>query len=122
MESLPVRVNTVYNQVATLNLTLPICCFSQPITLALVYVGTTLKDLSDVTHGWHEFSTTRWVRAVHSYPYYNLYVVNGSWLGSADASLFMFVFCCTDISSLVYVDAGFSYTRRGSLWYVVITL
>ncbi|KAA3455726.1 transmembrane protein 64 isoform X2 [Gossypium australe] len=31
-----------------------------PITLALVYVGTTLKDLSDVTHGWSEFSTTRW--------------------------------------------------------------
>ena len=34
----------------------------QPITLALVYVGTTLKDLSDVTHGWGEFSKTRWVR------------------------------------------------------------
>ncbi|XP_078441790.1 uncharacterized protein LOC144711662 [Wolffia australiana] len=32
-----------------------------PITLALVYIGTTLKDLSDVTHGWCEFSTTRWV-------------------------------------------------------------
>lgn len=32
-----------------------------PITLALVYVGTTLKDLSDVTHGWNEFSTSRWV-------------------------------------------------------------
>ncbi|KDO74817.1 hypothetical protein CISIN_1g0251201mg [Citrus sinensis] len=32
-----------------------------PITLALVYVGTTLKDLSDVTHGWNEFSKTRWV-------------------------------------------------------------
>lgn len=32
-----------------------------PITFALVYVGTTLKDLSDVTHGWSEFSTTRWV-------------------------------------------------------------
>ncbi|KAL3626214.1 hypothetical protein CASFOL_029763 [Castilleja foliolosa] len=31
-----------------------------PITFALVYVGTTLKDLSDVTHGWHEFSKTRW--------------------------------------------------------------
>ncbi|KAL4642596.1 hypothetical protein ACB092_02G031100 [Castanea dentata] len=30
-----------------------------PITLALVYVGTTLKDLSDVTHGWSEFSKTR---------------------------------------------------------------
>ncbi|XP_058077775.1 uncharacterized protein LOC131226103 [Magnolia sinica] len=32
-----------------------------PITLALVYIGTTLKDLSDVTHGWGEVSTTRWV-------------------------------------------------------------
>lgn len=32
-----------------------------PITFALVYVGTTLKDLSDVTHGWAEVSTTRWV-------------------------------------------------------------
>ncbi|KAK4266411.1 hypothetical protein QN277_027338 [Acacia crassicarpa] len=31
-----------------------------PITLALVYVGTTLKDISDVTHGWGEFSKTRW--------------------------------------------------------------
>ncbi|XP_009342169.2 TVP38/TMEM64 family membrane protein slr0305 [Pyrus x bretschneideri] len=31
-----------------------------PITFALVYVGTTLKDLSDVTHGWGEFSRTRW--------------------------------------------------------------
>ncbi|KAL9662836.1 hypothetical protein QQ045_027671 [Rhodiola kirilowii] len=32
-----------------------------PITFALVYVGTTLKDLSDVTHGWDDVSTTRWV-------------------------------------------------------------
>ncbi|KAJ0053891.1 hypothetical protein Pint_03362 [Pistacia integerrima] len=32
-----------------------------PSTSALVYVGTTLKDLSDVTHGWNEISTTRWV-------------------------------------------------------------
>ncbi|XP_077218366.1 uncharacterized protein LOC143852701 [Tasmannia lanceolata] len=31
-----------------------------PITFALVYVGTTLKDLSDVTHGWNEVSKTRW--------------------------------------------------------------
>ncbi|XP_047318719.1 TVP38/TMEM64 family membrane protein slr0305 [Impatiens glandulifera] len=31
-----------------------------PVTFALVYVGTTLKDLSDVTHGWHEFSNARW--------------------------------------------------------------
>ncbi|KAL2458607.1 SNARE associated Golgi protein family [Forsythia ovata] len=35
-----------------------------PITLALVYVGTTLKDLSDVTHGWGEFSKTRWALIV----------------------------------------------------------
>ncbi|KAL1216536.1 putative membrane protein [Cardamine amara subsp. amara] len=32
-----------------------------PITFALVYVGTTLKDLSDITHGWHEMSAFRWV-------------------------------------------------------------
>ncbi|KAJ8898672.1 hypothetical protein K2173_004706 [Erythroxylum novogranatense] len=32
-----------------------------PITFALVYVGTTLKDLSDVSHGWGDVSTTRWV-------------------------------------------------------------
>ncbi|CAI9776296.1 unnamed protein product [Fraxinus pennsylvanica] len=35
-----------------------------PITFALVYVGTTLKDLSDVTHGWGEFSKTRWALVV----------------------------------------------------------
>ncbi|KAJ0638457.1 putative SNARE associated golgi family protein [Helianthus annuus] len=33
-----------------------------PITFALVYCGTTLKNLSDVTHGWGPFSKTRWVR------------------------------------------------------------
>ncbi|GMH31001.1 hypothetical protein Nepgr_032844 [Nepenthes gracilis] len=32
-----------------------------PITFSLVYVGTTLKDLSDITHGWYEVSTTRWI-------------------------------------------------------------
>ncbi|XP_057964713.1 uncharacterized protein LOC131155524 [Malania oleifera] len=32
-----------------------------PITFALVYVGTTLKDLSEVTHGWNEVSTAHWV-------------------------------------------------------------
>ncbi|KAG2333951.1 hypothetical protein Bca52824_005131 [Brassica carinata] len=32
-----------------------------PITLALVYVGTTLKDLSDVTHKWSELSFGHWV-------------------------------------------------------------
>uniref|UniRef100_A0A9I9CPI7 VTT domain-containing protein n=1 Tax=Cucumis melo TaxID=3656 RepID=A0A9I9CPI7_CUCME len=31
-----------------------------PITVALVYVGTTLKDLSDVTHGWNEFPKSDW--------------------------------------------------------------
>ncbi|KAE9594652.1 hypothetical protein Lal_00037458 [Lupinus albus] len=37
-----------------------------PITLALVYVGTTLKDLSDVTHDWGEFSKTRWAFIISS--------------------------------------------------------
>ncbi|GKV27828.1 hypothetical protein SLEP1_g36952 [Rubroshorea leprosula] len=32
-----------------------------PSTFAVVYVGTTLKDFSGVTHGWNEFSTTHWV-------------------------------------------------------------
>ncbi|KAL5792969.1 hypothetical protein ACOSP7_001563 [Xanthoceras sorbifolium] len=32
-----------------------------PSTFALVYVGTTVKDLSDVTHGWDEISRTHWV-------------------------------------------------------------
>lgn len=32
-----------------------------PLTLALVYVGTTLKDLTDVTHGWNEISTSKWI-------------------------------------------------------------
>ncbi|KAB1214252.1 hypothetical protein CJ030_MR5G023165 [Morella rubra] len=38
-----------------------------PITLALVYVGTTLKDLSDVTHGWSEFSKTRWALIISGF-------------------------------------------------------
>ncbi|XP_010938771.1 uncharacterized protein [Elaeis guineensis] len=38
-----------------------------PITLALVYVGTTLKDLADVTHGWSEVSTTRWVLIISGF-------------------------------------------------------
>uniref|UniRef100_A0A5B6ZB75 VTT domain-containing protein n=1 Tax=Davidia involucrata TaxID=16924 RepID=A0A5B6ZB75_DAVIN len=38
-----------------------------PITFALVYVGTTLKDLSDVTHGWNELSTTRLVFMVSGF-------------------------------------------------------
>lgn len=37
-----------------------------PITLALVYAGTTLKDLSDVTHGWHEVSLSHWIFLVAS--------------------------------------------------------
>eukprot|EP01018_Ginkgo_biloba_P027012 Gb_21365 [translate_table: standard] len=32
-----------------------------PVTLAFVYVGTTIKDLSDITHSWREISTTRWI-------------------------------------------------------------
>ncbi|TKY54048.1 SNARE associated Golgi protein [Spatholobus suberectus] len=36
-----------------------------PITLALVYVGTTLKDLSDVTRGWGEFSKTHLVKSCY---------------------------------------------------------
>ncbi|GJX07525.1 SNARE associated Golgi protein [Tanacetum coccineum] len=32
-----------------------------PITFVFVYIGTTLKDLSDVTHGWHDISKTRWI-------------------------------------------------------------
>lgn len=32
-----------------------------PITLALVYVGTTIKDLSDVTHGWKDISLSHWI-------------------------------------------------------------
>ncbi|KAF2537322.1 hypothetical protein F2Q68_00022379 [Brassica cretica] len=39
---------------------------SQPITLALVYAGTTLKDLSDVTHKWSEFSIGRWAFLISS--------------------------------------------------------
>ncbi|OEL14285.1 hypothetical protein BAE44_0024696 [Dichanthelium oligosanthes] len=40
---------------------------TKPITLALVYVGTTLKDLSDVTHGWSEISTTRWILIISGF-------------------------------------------------------
>ncbi|XP_076932050.1 uncharacterized protein LOC143597424 [Bidens hawaiensis] len=38
-----------------------------PITFALVYVGTTLKDLADVTHGWDQFSKTRWAFVILSF-------------------------------------------------------
>ncbi|KAH9315395.1 hypothetical protein KI387_024022, partial [Taxus chinensis] len=37
-----------------------------PITLVLVYIGTTIKDLSDVTHGWREISTARWILLIGS--------------------------------------------------------
>nr|VDC86872.1 unnamed protein product [Brassica oleracea] len=42
-----------------------------PITLALVYVGTTLKDLSDVTHKWSELSFGHWMNRV-TYVYFFL--------------------------------------------------
>lgn len=32
-----------------------------PITLALVYVGTTIKDLSYVIHGWKDISLAHWI-------------------------------------------------------------
>lgn len=32
-----------------------------PITFGLVYIGTTIKDLSDVTHNWSEISTAHWI-------------------------------------------------------------
>ncbi|KAL0928565.1 hypothetical protein M5K25_000460 [Dendrobium thyrsiflorum] len=38
-----------------------------PITLALVYVGTTLKDLTDVTHGWNKISPSRWVLIISGF-------------------------------------------------------
>ncbi|KAH0470478.1 hypothetical protein IEQ34_000201 [Dendrobium chrysotoxum] len=38
-----------------------------PITLALVYVGTTLKDLTDVTHGWNKISASRWVLIISGF-------------------------------------------------------
>ncbi|KAL1832500.1 hypothetical protein DCAR_0102511 [Daucus carota subsp. sativus] len=37
-----------------------------PLTLVLVYAGTTLKDLSDVTNGWHELSKSRWALIIFS--------------------------------------------------------
>ncbi|KAG4401365.1 hypothetical protein AAZX31_07G238500 [Glycine max] len=51
-----------------------------PITLALVYVGTTFKDLSDVTRGWGEFSKTHLVSFI-SYATY-IYFSFGCSLGS----------------------------------------
>ncbi|KAK8639529.1 hypothetical protein V6N13_137904 [Hibiscus sabdariffa] len=38
-----------------------ISSFRGPTTFGMVYVGTTLKDLSDVTHGWDEVSTSHQV-------------------------------------------------------------
>ncbi|WZZ38637.1 hypothetical protein YC2023_034896 [Brassica napus] len=43
-----------------------ILAFFLPITLALVYVGTTLKDLSDVTHKWSELSFGHWASLILS--------------------------------------------------------
>ncbi|KAK8532538.1 hypothetical protein V6N12_053976 [Hibiscus sabdariffa] len=38
-----------------------VCFGILPTTFGMVYVGTTLKDLSDVTHGWDEVSTSHQV-------------------------------------------------------------
>ncbi|TXG63607.1 hypothetical protein EZV62_010601 [Acer yangbiense] len=46
---------------ATLGATAAFLIGRTPSTFALVYVGTTVKDLSDVTHGWDEISTTHLV-------------------------------------------------------------
>lgn len=35
-----------------------------PITAALVYVGTTIKDLSDISHHWGHFTTFEWMLLV----------------------------------------------------------
>ncbi|MCO5595552.1 hypothetical protein L7F22_049597 [Adiantum nelumboides] len=35
-----------------------------PITGVLVYVGTTIKDLSDITHHWGHFTTFEWILLV----------------------------------------------------------
>ncbi|KAF3511154.1 hypothetical protein F2Q69_00000799 [Brassica cretica] len=43
-----------------------ILAFFLPITLALVYVGTTLKDLSDATHKWSELSFGHWASLILS--------------------------------------------------------
>lgn len=32
-----------------------------PITFAFVYIGTTLKDLSDIRHAWNDGSTSHWI-------------------------------------------------------------
>jgi hypothetical protein len=50
---------------------------SQPLTVVLVYAGTTLNDLSDVTHDMGEFSKTRLVRATKPPITY----INGQLLG-----------------------------------------
>lgn len=38
-----------------------------PITLAFVYVGTTLKNLTDVTQGWNEISASRWALIISGF-------------------------------------------------------
>uniref|UniRef100_A0A0R0FGU7 VTT domain-containing protein n=1 Tax=Glycine max TaxID=3847 RepID=A0A0R0FGU7_SOYBN len=55
-----------------------------PITLALVYVGTTFKDLSDVTRGWSEFSKTHLPWIISGLVISALYAASSvlQWLGS----------------------------------------
>ncbi|KAL2339146.1 hypothetical protein Fmac_013592 [Flemingia macrophylla] len=57
-----------------------------PLTLALVYVGTTLKDLSDVTRGWREFSKTDlpWIIS-------GLVISVRQWLGCSAADKWLMV-------------------------------
>lgn len=73
-ESLNVLILKLWSILSSLNglLMCLIWFLLQPITLALVYVGTTLKDLSDVTHGWSEFSKTRWVRDLTFFFFFSL--------------------------------------------------
>ena len=44
----------------------------QPITGALVYLGTTIKDLSDITHDWGHFTTFEWVKVIKIFIYLKL--------------------------------------------------
>jgi hypothetical protein len=67
----PESLSTFFNDLVHYDTKL-LCFLLQPLTFALVYVGTTLKDLSDVTHGWNEFSTIRWVSAIASFMFVSL--------------------------------------------------
>ncbi|KAH9729940.1 SNARE associated Golgi protein family [Citrus sinensis] len=77
-----------------------------PSTFSLVYVGTTLKDLSDVTHGWNEISATRWDVACHPYWFYKLhFLVDVGFplkllLGYVDVLTFS-ICCCFNIVILM---------------------